>query len=92
VRIAAPPTRYPCFYGVDIPTRHELVASTHTVDEVCRHIRADSLEYLSIEGMLSALKSPSTFCKACFDGDYPIEFSGQNVQQLSIDFTRDRTR
>lgn len=92
VRIAAPPTRFPCFYGVDIPTRHELIASSHTVEEVCRHIRADSLGYLSVEGMLSAVGAPSSFCTACFDGNYPVEFSGQNVQQLSIDFTRGRDR
>jgi len=92
VRIAAPPTKYPCFYGIDTPTRQELIASTHTLDEVRQYIRADSLGYLSIEGMLKCVRYPYSFCTACFDGSYPIEFSGQNIQQLSIDFTRDRQR
>lgn len=92
VRIAAPPTTHPCFYGIDIPTRQELIASTHTPEEVCRYIRADSLGYLSIEGMLTCVKEPAHYCRACFDGNYPIEFSGQNLYQLSLDFTKDRPR
>jgi amidophosphoribosyltransferase len=92
VRIAAPPTRFPCFYGIDIPTRQELIASNHTLDEVCKYIRADSLGYLSIPGMLKCVRNPHSYCAACFDGEYRIEFSGQNIQQLSIDFTRNRTR
>lgn len=92
VRIAAPPTRFPCFYGIDIPTRQELIASNHSLDEVCRYIRADSLGYLSIPGMLKCVHNPHSYCSACFDGQYRIEFSGQSIHQLSLDFTRDRTR
>jgi len=91
-RVSSPPNRFPCFYGIDTPTRQELIASTHTVEEICKHIRADSLGYLSIEGMLSCVKNPQNFCTACFDGGYPVEFSGQNPQQLSIEFTHNRNR
>jgi len=91
-RVSSPPNKYPCFYGIDTPTRAELIASSHTIEEICKYIRADSLGYLSIEGMLTCVKNPKNFCLACFDGDYPAEFSGQNPQQLSIDFTSGRDR
>ncbi len=72
VRIAAPPTRYPCFYGIDIPTHKELIASTHTLDEIRKYLRVDSITYLSIESMLKAIDRPAmSFCSACFDGEYP---------------------
>lgn len=92
VRIAAPPTQFPCFYGVDIPTRQELLASDRAVEEVRDYIRADSLGYLSIEGMLSCLSEPDAYCAACFDGVYPTEQTGQKLLQLSFDFTQDRDR
>ncbi len=92
VRIAAPPTQSPCFYGVDIPTRQELIASTHTLDEICAQIRADSLGYLAVESLLACLSEPDHYCTACFDGNYPVEFEGQNLDQLSIDFSRGRDR
>ena len=91
-RVSSPPNRYPCFYGIDTPTRQELIASSHTIEEICKYIRADSLGYLSIEGMLHCVKRPREFCTACFDGDYPVEFSGQNPQQLSLEFTKGRNR
>ena len=86
VRIASPPNKFPCFYGIDTPTRKELIASSHTIEETCKYIRADSLGYLSIEGMLKSMKSPEDFCTACFDGSYPVEFSGQSTSQLPITF------
>ena len=92
VRIAAPPTQFPCFYGVDIPTRQELIASDRAIDEVRDHIRADSLGYLSVEGMLSCLSEPDDYCSACFDGVYPTEQTGLKLRQLSFDFTQDRDR
>ncbi|GIX07311.1 MAG: amidophosphoribosyltransferase [Candidatus Poribacteria bacterium] len=92
VRIAAPPTRYPCFYGVDFPTKTELIASDHTLEEIRRYIRADSLGYLSIQGMLTCVKEPATYCTACFSGRYPLEFEGQDIQQLSFDFSHNRDR
>jgi amidophosphoribosyltransferase len=73
-RITCPPIKWPCFYGIDMSTRGELVASDLSVDEVRQFVGADSLGYLSMEGMVAATGSPkSEFCRACFDGEYPIE-------------------
>ncbi|MCX8045098.1 MAG: amidophosphoribosyltransferase [Desulfobacterota bacterium] len=73
VRISCPPIRYPCFYGIDFPTRQELIAATKSVEEIRRMLGADSLGYLSLEGLLSPFKKPQDFCTACFTGDYPAE-------------------
>ncbi|MDY6935946.1 MAG: amidophosphoribosyltransferase [Spirochaetota bacterium] len=75
IRISAPPTKFPCFYGIDIPTHSELIASSHTIEEIRKYLRVESIEYLSIKSMLSAVDKPEMqFCTACFDGDYPVEF------------------
>ena len=72
VRISAPPIYHPCFYGIDTQVETELIASTHSLEEIRRFIDADSLGYLSIRGVLSALDLPyEQFCFACFDGRYP---------------------
>jgi amidophosphoribosyltransferase len=74
VRISAPPTKFPCFYGIDIPTHKELIASTHTIEEIRKYLRVDSIEYMSVESMLNALNEPDMhFCCACFNGNYPCE-------------------
>jgi amidophosphoribosyltransferase len=73
VRISCPPTIGPCYYGVDTPSKAELIASSHTVEEIRKYIRADSLSYLSLEGMLRAVDSDSPmFCTACYTDRYPI--------------------
>jgi len=73
MRICAPPIRYPCFFGVDMATRWELIAAQKTVPEVRDFIGADSLGYLSIDGLVKAVGLPKDiFCMACFTGDYPI--------------------
>jgi len=73
MRICAPPIRYPCFFGVDMATRWELIAAQKTVPEVRDFIGADSLGYLSIDGLIKAVALPKDiFCLACFTGDYPI--------------------
>jgi amidophosphoribosyltransferase len=73
-RITCPPIQWPCFYGIDMPTRHELVASDLSVEEIRRFVGADSLGYLSLDGMVAATGAPrEAFCRACFDGEYPIE-------------------
>ncbi len=73
MRICAPPIRYPCFFGVDMATRGELIAAQKTVPEVRDFIGADSLGYLSIDGLIKAVALPKDiFCLACFTGDYPI--------------------
>jgi len=72
-RVSSPPIRFPCFYGIDTPTREELVASRWDVGRIGKYLGADSLGYLSIEGMLSCASLPPIgFCTACFNGDYPI--------------------
>ena len=73
MRICAPPIRYPCFFGVDMATRRELIAAQKTIPEICKFIGADSLGYLSIEGLVEAVALPrDNFCLACFTGDYPV--------------------
>jgi amidophosphoribosyltransferase len=73
VRITCPPVRWPCFYGIDFPTRQELIAADLSVEQICAYIGADSLGYLSLEGMVEAAGGEEgSFCRACFDGEYPI--------------------
>jgi len=73
IRITCPPIEWPCFYGIDFPTRQELVANDLTVDEIRQYVGADSLGYLSLDGMVAATGSEAgAFCRACFDGEYPI--------------------
>jgi amidophosphoribosyltransferase len=73
VRITSPPVRWPCFYGIDMPTRAELIASDLLTDEVSAYIGADSLAYLSLEAMTSAAQpNGKGLCTACFTGGYPI--------------------
>jgi len=73
VRICCPPIKYPCFYGIDMATRQELIASSKTVEEIREHIGADSLGYLSARGLAKAIGvSSRNFCWACFKGRYPI--------------------
>jgi amidophosphoribosyltransferase len=73
MRICAPPIRYPCFFGVDMATRRELIAAQKSIPEICKFIGADSLGYLSIPGLIKAVGLPKeNFCMACFTGDYPI--------------------
>ena len=76
LRISSPPTQWPCYYGIDTPTRRELIASSHSVDEIAKYITADSLAYLSLEGMVERAGG-SGFCHACFSGDYAVPFSPQ---------------
>ncbi|MBI1949847.1 MAG: amidophosphoribosyltransferase [Acidobacteria bacterium] len=74
MRISSAPTVGPCYYGVDTPRRAELIASSHTVDEIRRHIRADSLGYLSLQGMYRAVGESRSFCTACYTNKYPVPF------------------
>ncbi len=75
MRISSPPTSYPCYYGIDTPNRKELISSSHTIEEICRYITADSLGYLSEDGLIKSVGvSNNDFCKACFAGTYPVAF------------------
>ncbi|MEK6726623.1 MAG: amidophosphoribosyltransferase [Deltaproteobacteria bacterium] len=82
-RISSPPTQFPCFYGVDTPSRQELIASSHTVEETNKYITSDTLGYLSIEGMHSVANDNSA-CDACFTGSYPLEFPWMGQRQLRL--------
>jgi amidophosphoribosyltransferase len=71
--ISCPPTRHPCYYGIDFPSSTELIASKKSVEEIRKHLDLDTLYYLSLEGMIKATGVNSdSFCKACFDGEYPV--------------------
>jgi amidophosphoribosyltransferase len=71
--VTCPPLQWPCFYGIDMPTRQELIAADLTVDQIRAYVGADSLGYLSQAAMVeSAGGDASSFCAACFDGSYPI--------------------
>jgi amidophosphoribosyltransferase len=73
LRISAPPIHHPCFYGIDTQVETELIAASHTTEEIRAFVEADSLGYLSIKGVLTALELPyERFCFACFDGNYPV--------------------
>ena len=74
IRITCPPIQWPCFYGIDMPTRQELIAADLSVEQIRSYVGADSLGYLSLEGMVQAAgDEKATFCRACFDGEYPID-------------------
>jgi amidophosphoribosyltransferase len=72
VRVACPPIKFPCFMGVDMASMQELIAANKSLEEICAHIGADSLAYLSIAGLMKALKASGGYCNACFTGDYPF--------------------
>jgi len=77
VRISCPPVAHPCFYGIDFPTREELIAGGRSVEDIQKFIGADSLGYLSEEGLLSPFENAQDYCKACFSGEYPLSVEGQ---------------
>ncbi|MGN6103979.1 MAG: amidophosphoribosyltransferase, partial [Kofleriaceae bacterium] len=85
LRISAPPTTHPCFYGINTPTRSELVAASHTVEEIARYVTCDTLGYLSHDGMMTAVageRSGQGYCSACFTGDYPVALGTSDLVQL----------
>ena len=72
VRVACPPIKFPCFMGVDMASQDELIAANQSVEQIREHIGADSLAFLSISGLMRALKAEEGYCNACFTGDYPF--------------------
>ncbi|MBW8065439.1 MAG: amidophosphoribosyltransferase [Nitrospira sp.] len=85
MRISSPSIVSPCFYGIDTPTRKELIGSSHTIQETRKYITADSLAYLSLDGMLKAAPgAPDHYCTACFTEDYPIPFTKAEEMQLGL--------
>ena len=82
LRIASPPVTNPCFYGIDTPVRNELIAASHTVEEIATYLRVDSLAYLSLAGLLEAAGEGDRYCDACFSGDYPVPFALENGKDV----------
>jgi amidophosphoribosyltransferase len=81
VRISSPPTRHPCHYGIDTPTREELIAAQRDVEGIRAFIGADSLAYLTIDGMLRCVsQEPASYCTACWSGHYPVTVRGVSDQ------------
>ncbi len=72
MRISCPPIKWPCFYGIDFPSKKELIASNKSVEDITKFIKVDSLKYLSLEGMLKVVKQRENFCHACFSGCYSV--------------------
>jgi amidophosphoribosyltransferase len=80
-RISSPPVKFPCYFGINTPTRNELISSQHNEEQICKEIGADSLAFISAEGMLEACRECNPeqygFCKGCFTGEYPISVPGE---------------
>ena len=86
VRISSPPVQWPCFYGIDFATRAELIAPGLTVDEICRSLGADSLGYISLEGLTASTGiAGKRLCRACFDGDYPVPIPAARARQMGLE-------
>jgi amidophosphoribosyltransferase len=92
VRISSPPTTSPCFYGIDTPTKEELIASSHSVGEIRDYLGADSLAYLSQAGLFGFNRGDNAgFCDACFTGNYPVALGTEApVRQLHLFEASDR--
>jgi amidophosphoribosyltransferase len=85
MRISSPPTKHSCFYGVDTPNSEELMANQMGLDEMCKAINADSLAFVSFDGMYRAVGRPQEkHCDACFSGNYPVAIDGPRSPQLSL--------
>jgi amidophosphoribosyltransferase len=83
--VSSPPVQWPCFYGIDIPNRDELVGASRSVEQIRELIGADSLGYLSIDGMLTSTGiATERFCHACFSGGYPIEIPEVTSRSKSV--------
>ncbi|PFG15746.1 amidophosphoribosyltransferase [Propionicimonas paludicola] len=86
VRISSPPVQWPCFYGIDFATRAELIAPGLSTDEICRSIGADSLGYISLEGLTASTGvSGRRLCRACFDGNYPVPIPADRAEQMGLE-------
>jgi amidophosphoribosyltransferase len=85
LRISSPPIQWPCYYGIDTPTRKQLIASSHKVEEIRRYLEADSLGYLSLDGLIKAVGGDDArFCHACFTGEYKVGFPHEDTAQLGL--------
>jgi amidophosphoribosyltransferase len=93
LRISCPPTVSPCFYGVDTPRRRELIAATHSLEEIRKYVGADSLGYLSLNGLLDAVGSRRQhYCTSCYTGQYPVAFPRDEHAYLQLTLKLDGTK
>jgi len=83
-RVGSPPVTHPCFYGIDTPSRRELIGALKTVEEIREFLGVDSLGYLSLDGLLAAEREPGRFCRACFTGNYPVPID-PGASKLSLE-------
>ncbi len=85
VRISSPPTSWPCYYGIDTPRRKELIAAQKSLEEIREFVEADSLAYLSVDGLLRSLSGPrESYCTACWSGNYPVSIGGEDRRQVEL--------
>jgi amidophosphoribosyltransferase len=85
LRISCPPTISPCFYGVDTPSRAELIGATHTIEEIRKYVEADTLAYLSLDGLRQAVgAAQGSYCTSCYTGVYPVEFPRDEKAYLQL--------
>jgi amidophosphoribosyltransferase len=85
LRISSPPTSWPCYYGIDTPQRRELIASQKSLEEIRAFVEADSLAYLSVEGLLASVGGErGSYCTACWTGDYPVAIAGEDRRQAEL--------
>jgi amidophosphoribosyltransferase len=85
MRICCPPTISPCFYGVDTPRRSELIAATHTLEEIRKYLNADTLAYLSLDGLVDSVRGGrSRYCTSCYTGQYPVAFPRDEEAYLQL--------
>ena len=83
-RVSSPPIGWSCYYGIDTPNRRELIASSHTIEQIRRYLHVDTLGYLSMDGLRSCVERPDGHCYACFDGDYSVRF-GEEMDKLALE-------
>ena len=85
MRVSCPPTISPCFYGVDTPRRQDLIAATHTLEEIRKYLSADSVQYLSLDGLTSSVRDGKTrYCTSCYTGQYPVAFPRNETAYLQL--------
>jgi amidophosphoribosyltransferase len=85
LRISSPPTAWPCYYGIDTPRRSELIAAQKSLEEIRAFVEADSLAYLSVDGLLASLSGPrASYCTACWTGDYAVPIAGEDRRQAEL--------
>jgi len=91
VRVSCPPTISPCFYGVDTPSKSELIAASHSIEEIREFIEADTVAYLSLEGLLSAVGTGrKSYCTSCYTGNYPVPVPRDEATYLQLALKLDK--